>query len=179
MDWNTYPGMSNSSPSSSKPSWGKTLAHMSSSFLENKEPKFKPHVGRMFYLKKVKNIEAYSVPYPGYGDGRHVLDRKKDMSSIVMVLDESNTRVMITVLDGVALWISKSCLGNEFKNKMNTRRDTLDELILDLASLANSFKEDPKVEGKATVEKKEVSDRLLDFLNRLRTFNDDNSTPQR
>lgn len=167
--------MSNSSSLSPKTGWGKTLAHVSSSFLENREPKFKPHVGRMFYLKKVKVIEAYNVPYPGFGDGRHLLDRKKDMSSLVMVLDESNTRVMITVLDGVALWISKACLGNEFKNKANSSCDMINQLVLDVARLASSLNESPEEEGLSAVKKKEVGDRLLEILNQLRTFNDGNN----
>jgi len=130
----------------------------------------------MFYLRKVGLIEGYSVPFPGLGDHRHLMERGRDIAEVVTALDESHTRVMVVALDGITVWISKNCLAREYKNKLNTRRDTMDEFILDFARLVETFKVGSETGENVTVGKKEVSARLNEYLNRLRTIHDDIET---
>lgn len=104
------------------------------------------------------------------------MERGRDIAEVVMALDESHTRVMVVALDGVTVWISKNCLAREYKNKLNTRRDTIDEFILDFARLVETFKVGSETGENVTVGKKEVSARLNEYLNRLRTIHDDVET---
>jgi hypothetical protein len=100
------------------------------------EPKFKPHVGRLFQLRKVKQLEGYSIGRPLFGDGHRILERKKHLGDSVLVLNESNTRVCVTTIDGTAIWIAKYYLLKEIKNGNTKPEDVIEHVVNSLSSLS-------------------------------------------
>lgn len=129
-----------------------------------KEPKFKPHVGRLFRLRKVKQMEGYAGDAgdgrPALGDGQRIIEPKKDIGEIVMVLDETNTRVCVPSADGLRLWISKFYLGSEVRSKSNHQGDTIESVIQELMSLSTSMLEQKNIE--------QLSETLQNIANKLR-----------
>lgn len=125
-----------------------------------KEPKFKPHVGRLFRLRKVKQMEGYAAGRPAFGDGQRIIEPKKDIGEIVMVLDETNTRVCVPSADGLRLWISKFYLGSEVRSKSNHQGDTIESVIQELMSLSTSMLEQKNIE--------QLSETLQNIANKLR-----------
>lgn len=101
-----------------------------------KEPKFKPHVGRLFRLRKVEYMEGYSVGRPSFGDGQRVLERKKQLGEIVLVIDESNTRVCVATTDGTTVWIAKYYLLKEIKSGGSKPEDVVEQVTKEILNLS-------------------------------------------
>lgn len=102
-----------------------------------KEPKFKPHVGRLFKLRKVEQMEGYSIGRPSFGDGQRVLDRKKHLGDSVLVVDESNTRVCVATTDGTCIWIAKYYLLKEIKSENNKPEDIVEHVTKEILSISS------------------------------------------
>lgn len=127
-----------------------------------KEPKFKPHVGRMFKLRKVEEIEVFEAGMPAWGNGQRTLNRKKDLGEVVMVFDETNTRVSISTVDGVIVWISKFYLGLEIANPARSQSDTIESVVKELMGLSEKALGPERIEN--------LSEKLHTIANQLRVI---------
>lgn len=98
------------------------------------EARFKPFIGRVFTLRQHKEI-------PCYQDNR---DRIKldldDFGEAVLVTDENNTRVKVTLTSGSFVWIPKFYLHKEIKNGLFKDVDGISECIQELLSLVEDMK---------------------------------------
>ncbi len=90
--------------------------------------KFKSHIGRTFILRKNDLVSTYSVEN---GFPKKYVKRQEEFGEAVFVLDETNTRVCVTNLLGMAVWIPKFYLHKELsaESTLYARLDHLCEAI--------------------------------------------------
>ena len=90
---------------------------------------YKIYTGRLFALRKSKTIEASNTKT--YGDpSRSTYNNVETFGAAVLVLDESNAKVLVTSLIQTPLWIAKYHLYEEIdppddKEKINILIDML------------------------------------------------------
>lgn len=106
------------------------------------DPRFKPFIGRMFTLRKHKVIPGYPL-VPNRNRTEYTSDH---FGEIVLVLDETNTRVRVCDHEGGAVWIPKFFLHKEIKNGEFANVDALSECVQELLSMAEDMKERTKTE---------------------------------
>lgn len=88
--------------------------------------KYKPYIGRIFYLKKNKII-------PGSED-KFARTRKhyknfETFGEACLIVDETNTRVQVTtIIEGKMLWIAKFFLAKEIFNVSNKNHDEANQI---------------------------------------------------
>lgn len=128
------------------------------------DPRYKPFVGRMFTLRKHKVIPGYpSVP------NRNRTEYTSDhFGEIVLVLDETNTRVRVCDHEGSAIWIPKFFLHKEIKNGEFTNVDALSECVQNLLTMAEDMKERNK--GKVVETSLEDFEVYVNELERIANF---------
>ena len=93
--------------------------------------KFKPFVGRVFFLRKNKNIFVSTEKKHGV---QTLQNTTETFGEAVYVYDETNTRVQVTNLSGRFLWIPKYNLGKECDNPNTINKDEISRLVTDLLS---------------------------------------------
>lgn len=98
------------------------------------EPRFKPFVGRVFTLRQHREIPCF----------QNNKDRIEipliDFGGAVLVTDENNTRVKVTLSTGSFVWIPKFFLHKEIKNGSFRDVDGISECIQELLSMAEDMK---------------------------------------
>lgn len=104
------------------------------------DPRYKPFIGRMFSLRKHKVIPGY----PHVPDRERTEYPREHFGDIVLVLDETNTRVRVCDHEGSAIWIPKFFLHKEIKNGEFMDVDALSECVQELLSVAEDMKERTK-----------------------------------
>lgn len=114
-----------------------------------REPKFKPYVGRMFRLRKLDKIDAYCGGMPAFGDGHRVLERGTEFGEVVVPMDETNTRIYVATLSGIAVWISKNYLGKEMPLKKNEKQDSIEDIVIELMDLSIDLTKDTDMDNLA------------------------------
>jgi len=99
-------------------------------------PKYKSYVGRTFLLRKHRDI-------PGSDDKqakqRKNYDRIQTFGDACLVVDEINTRVKITTLNGSCLWVSKFYLHKELVGQQFKDHDYVVDLSAKLLNLRDVF----------------------------------------
>lgn len=90
------------------------------------KPNLKSYVGRTFGIRKYTLIAVYENDRSNSECRSYHRD---DIGEAAMVLDESNSRVRITLASGGAGWIAKYYLHKEIKSKQFAQFDTLAVLI--------------------------------------------------
>jgi len=98
------------------------------------EPHFKPFIGRVFTLRQHKNIPCYK------DNKEHVKITLSDFGQAVLVIDENNTRVKITLVNGTFVWIPKFFLHKEIKGASFKKIDGIAECIQILLFLAEDMR---------------------------------------
>jgi len=98
------------------------------------EPYLKPFIGRVFTLRQHKDIPCFHE-----NKTRICLDLS-DFGEAVLVTDESNTRVKVTLATGSFVWIPKFFLHKEVKNGLFKEVDNISECIQELLFLAGEMK---------------------------------------
>jgi len=91
----------------------------------------------MFSLRKHKVIPGY----PHVPDRERTEYPREHFGEIVLVLDETNTRVRVCDQEGSAIWIPKFFLHKEIKNGEFKDVDALSECVQELLSVAEDMKE--------------------------------------
>lgn len=111
-----------------------------------KQNKFKPYVGRMFYLKNYTDLKKFP--------------------EVILVMDENNKEVMFLDNNQVATWISKFYLrSTPVKSRVYATPDTLTEVMGLLETLRAAM-----VDGEMPNEKKkkELNKQVSNMLIQLR-----------
>ncbi len=95
---------------------------------------YKIYTGRLFSLRKCKDIHAAKTKLNGCGTRKHY-DRESTCTfgDAVFILDESNAKVCVTTLLGQPLWIAKYFLHKELNNSKDKqkRKNQLIALLVD------------------------------------------------
>lgn len=89
-------------------------------------PKYKIYLGRVFFLRKYENIPASASKLAG--ETRKFV-RTETFGDSCLVLDESNSKVKVTCLDGSFLWIPKYFLHKEITNRKINKPDYINKLV--------------------------------------------------
>ena len=97
---------------------------MTSSY--NIPPKYKIYLGRVFFLRKYEQIPASVSKLAGK---RESFLRTETFGDSCLVLDETNSKVRVTCLDGSSLWIPKYFLHKEITNYAISEPDSINELV--------------------------------------------------
>jgi hypothetical protein len=93
----------------------------------NKVPmKLRSYVGKMFELKKSRNIYGSIKSSQGSDKARF---GHEDFPTFVVVLDENNTRVRVQRKDGSAVWIGKYFLLQEVIGETTTKETSLYDVL--------------------------------------------------
>lgn len=87
--------------------------------------KYKTYVGRVFILRKYKQIPGSRSKIAGK---REYFNRKETFGDACMVLDETNSKVKVTCLGKKFLWIPKYFLHKELQNSCLKTIDVITEL---------------------------------------------------
>lgn len=118
----------------------------------------------MFTLRKHKVIPGYPL-VPNRNRTEYTSEH---FGEIVLVLDETNTRVRVCDHQGSAVWIPKFFLHKEIKNGQFQNVDALSECVQELLSLAEDMKERNKTENSETP--KEAFGVYAEELERIANF---------
>jgi len=127
------------------------------------EPRFKPFIGRIFTLRQHKEIPCF------HNNKDRVEVDLADFGEAVLVTDENNTRVKVTLTTGSFVWIPKFFLHKEIKNGLFKDVDGISESIQELLSLAEDMKEREKDFGALSV----YAEELERIANSLRQYADE------
>lgn len=127
------------------------------------EPRFKPFIGRFFTLRQHKEIPCF------HNNKERVKVDLADFGEAVLVIDESNTRVKVTLTTGSFVWIPKFFLHKEIKNGLFKNVDGVSESIQELLSLAEDMKKEGKNFGALSV----YAEELERIANSLRQYADE------
>lgn len=106
------------------------------------EAKFKPHVGRIFHLRKTRLISIYKQGKASATDGERVVEREEVLGRSVLVLDETNTRICVTAVDGTAIWIQKYYLHKEMLSDTSSIDDNISDVVVHLMHLSKNLRTD-------------------------------------
>lgn len=98
------------------------------------EPRFKPFIGRVFTLRQHKEIPCF------HNNKDRIKVDLEDFGGAVLVTDENNTRVKVTLATGSFVWIPKFFLHKEVKNGIFEDIDGISECIQELLSIAEEMK---------------------------------------
>jgi len=90
------------------------------------KPNLKSHVGRTFGIRKYNLISVYET---GRSVGNGKTTHRDDIGEAVMVLDETNVRVRVSLTSGGTGWIAKHYLHKEIKSAQFAQFDALASLI--------------------------------------------------
>lgn len=109
----------------------------------------KSYVGRLFALRKRSNITGSFTSK----DGNSSLIPREEFPNLVLVLDETNTKVRILKKDGFAIWIPKHFLLKEVLSKPEPEiSNVLQVLIMLTGSISTlSQTEQEKVAGAVSI----------------------------
>lgn len=132
--------------------------------------KFKPHVGRIFSLRKVAIIPSYDRPKSAWNQQQQLLDRVSVLGEAVYIMDENNTRVSVLKIDGGTCWIPKYYLHKELitpNDSSNNKVDLYTENIVLLLSIAKKIRDNEK--GNLSLKDAEL---IEDVAKDLRTITD-------
>lgn len=102
------------------------------------KPNLKSYVGRTFGIRKYSLIAVYENDR---SNSESRTTHRDDIGEAVMVLDESNSRVRVTLANGGAGWIAKYFLHKEIKSVQFAQFDALASLIEKLTALYDSVNE--------------------------------------
>lgn len=106
------------------------------------EGKFKPHIGRIFFLRKTRLINVYKQGKASCSNDREKpVEREQFFGDTVLVLDETNTRICVTSILGTVYWIQKYYLLKELVTDRTQATDTLTSAVADLMVLSKNLKE--------------------------------------
>lgn len=108
-------------------------------------PQYKPFIGRIFTLRQHKTM-------PCYHDNKERIEVcRSDFGDVVLVTDETNTRVKVTLSTGSFTWIPKFFLHTEIKNDLFESVDELAICIQKLLKIAEELRNNEEQLGKFTI----------------------------
>lgn len=96
------------------------------------KPNLKSYVGRTFSIRKYNLIAVYENDR---SNSNSRITHRDDIGEAAMVLDESNSRVRVTLVNGGAGWIAKYFLHKEIKSLQFAQFDAVANLIEKLTDL--------------------------------------------
>lgn len=108
-------------------------------------PQYKPFIGRIFTLRQHKIM-------PCYHDNKERIEVcRSDFGDVVLVTDETNTRVKVTLSTGSFTWIPKFFLHTEIKNDLFESVDEFAICIQKLLKIAEEMKKNKEQFDKFTI----------------------------
>ena len=102
------------------------------------KPILKSHVGRTFGIRKYSLIPVHSTANI---NSECSTCHRDDIGEAVLVLDETNVRVRVTLASGGTGWIAKHFLHKELKSTFFKKHDILIDVISNLAQVYSSLDE--------------------------------------
>jgi hypothetical protein len=130
----------------------------------------KSHVGRTFGTRKYNLITVYDTDR-SVGNGRTT--HRDDIGEVVLVLDETNVRVRVTLASGGTGWIAKHFLHKEIKGSLFNDHDGISSVIDKLSGLYADMTDFNGLDNDGACGKVETWKEVLSkMLSNLRDIND-------
>lgn len=130
----------------------------------------KSHVGRTFGTRKYNLITVYDTDR-AVGSGR--ITHRDDIGEVVLVLDETNVRVRVTLASGGTGWIAKHYLHKEIKSSSFNEHDGISAVIDHMSNLYTDMTNFNGLDNDRVCDKVELwKETLSKMLGDLRNIND-------